>query len=180
MLYRFLERCKADVPSDTHDWIPWKHQRVPPSDNDVPHGFRSLYLFDNPMNAVLSVFRREYQHWHIDRINGDVEAWDESWSLEDYLEHGDDLFRLSDHFNQWSTADRSYPILLLRFDALWDRLPEVFAFLGLATSLMGDFPGRKERSSDWTTESDSIQQGLREMYGDLHREIADAPDLKII
>ena len=74
MLYRFLEDCTADVPKDTHDWIPWKHQPLPPADSKVSRRFRALYLFGNPMNAVLSVFRRGYQHWHLEQLRGNVDA----------------------------------------------------------------------------------------------------------
>jgi hypothetical protein len=180
MLYHFLERCGADVPKDSHDWIPWKHQRVPPSNSEVPRGFRALYLFSNPMNAVLSVFRRDYQHWHVERIGGNVDAWDESWVLDDYLAQEDDIFRLADHFHNWTSANRDYPIMLLRFGALWDHLPEVFAFLGLPSSHMTEFPEKEKRRSDWTDEPPQTQSHLEQMYGALSEEIERAPNIEII
>jgi hypothetical protein len=180
MLYRFLDRYGIDVPKEGHDWIPWKHQRVPPSDDEVPRGYRALYLFGNPMNAVLSVFRRDYQHWHVKRMDGDIEAWDDSWDLDDFLTQGSDLFRLADHFYEWANADREYPIMLLRFHALWDHLPEMFAFLGLPSSNITDFPEKEERNSDWTEEKPHIRNRLKEMYGELSKEINKSPDIEVI
>ena len=180
MLYRFLEDYDADVPKDTHDWIPWKHQRTPPADSKVSRGFRALYLFGNPMNAVLSVFRRGYQHWHVERMDGDVDAWDKSWDLEEFLAQGHDHFRMERHFLNWTQADRSYPILLLNFDALWERLPEVFAFLGLPSSAMGEFPERRERHSDWLSQPTQIRRDLKDMYGSLQERIECTSDFRII
>jgi hypothetical protein len=183
MLYRFLEQHTAHIPQDHENWKPWKHLPEPPSNDSVDDGFRAVYLFGNPMDAVLSVFRRDYQSWHVRNMNSHEEdwaGWDDDWDLEDFLSQGYDYFHMDRHFTNWTQADRDYPILLLRFDALWERMPEVFAFLGIPTSLMTTFPERRERSSDWTSEPDSIQTRLQEMYGELHREVAAAPDLHII
>ena len=133
------------------------------------------------MNAVLSVFRRDYQKWHLPNMRNDItEPADDDWTLAEFLERGVDEFRMAKHFHSWTRADRSYPILLLKFDALWERLPEVFAFLGLPSAARDDFPERRERHSDWTDQPEPVQQQLKEMYGDLRQEVDAAPALRII
>lgn len=179
MLYQFLDKHGLNTP-DGHDWLPYKHMAPPPPDRDVRESFRAIYMFDNPMNAILSVFRRGFQHWHAQNMLGDACTWDDDWTLEDFLERGKDHFRMHEHFRLWATARRNYPIMLLKFDALWRRLPEVFAFLGLPSCLLDEFPVRRKRHSDWTDQPAANRESLLRLYGELHDEITAFPELKII
>lgn len=180
MLYEFLEELDADIPSDHPNWRPWKHLPVPPEGNEVKDGFRAIYVFGNPMDAVLSVFRRDYQRWHIRNMREDVtEPKSPDWDLDEFLQQSEDPFRMDKHFHEWTHADRSYPILCLKFDALWKHLREFFAFAGLPTKYLDEFPKRRERASDWTEEEDHIRRGLREFYGELWSEIQETPDFQI-
>lgn len=180
MLYEFLEEHDGDIPSDHSNWRPWKHLPRPPGDSEVKDGFRAVYVFGNPMNAVLSVFRRDYQRWHIRNMREDVsEPASPDWGLEEFLQESEDPFRMGKHFREWTHADRSYPILYLNFDALWEHLPEFFAFAGLPTRCLKEFPDRRERASDWTEEPTRVRKELREFYGDLWAEIQETPDFQI-
>jgi hypothetical protein len=181
MLYQFLEEHDVDIPQGHDNWKPWKHLPEPPSDDEVKDGFRAVYLFSNPMNAILSVFRREFQYWHVRAMNmdDDYNAWGDDSDLEDFLEQNTDHFRMARHFHNWTQADRSYPILLLRFDALWEHLPEFFAFAGLPTKALDEFPEQRERASDWTEEPEYVRERLQDFYGDLWAEIQETPDFHI-
>jgi len=179
MLYSFLDRYDVQTPQEDESW-PYKHLPFPPSDDQVKDGFRALYMFTNPMNAVLSVFRRGFQHYHARNTTMDESMLDKEWTLPDFLAEEEDPFQLHQHFRNWTQAQRSYPIMLLKFGALWDHLPEVFAFLGLPSSAQDEFPEQRERSSDWTDESKDIQAGLESFYGDLRDEIDAHPDVRII
>ncbi|MCS4122739.1 sulfotransferase domain-containing protein [Salinibacter ruber] len=179
MLYKFLDQCCRDIPKNTHDWIPWKHQQVPPADEDVKQGFRALYLFGNPMNTVLSIFRRGYQHWHFERMNESGEGQGLQ-NLEEFLKHDDDPFQLADHFERWTTAKRRYPIMLLRFETLWEQQEEVFAFLGVPSGLQDEFPKRRERHSDWRKQPVEHRKRLKRIYGSLAKRIQSRPKTEII
>jgi hypothetical protein len=181
MLYEFLEEHGVDVPQDHSNWRPWKHLPTPPEESDVKDDFRALYLFGNPMNAVLSVFRRDYQRWHFRNMTGDFEGWsDEMEHLDGFLEQESDPFRMDEHFRTWTTAERSYPIMLLHFDALWQHLPELFSFFGVPYRLREAFPERRERHSDWRDEPDDTREPLEALYGDLHRDVQQAPAVDVI
>jgi hypothetical protein len=181
MLYRFLETWESDIPSNHPNWRPWKHLPAPPQDDEVKDGFRAVYVYGNPMNAVLSVFRREYQQWHVRNMrNFPIEDWDDDWELDDVLAQPEDPFRMTRHFRNWTQADRSYPILLLQFDAIWRRLPEIFAFLGLPSRALDDFPERRQRHSDWTDEPEHIRQGLKRLYGELAEDISSSDEFEVI
>lgn len=181
MLYEFLEEHDVNIPSDHPNWRPWKHLPVPPEDGEVKDGFRAVYVFGNPMNAVLSVFRRDYQRWHIRNMRDDVtEPKNPDWGLEEFLQRSEDPFRMAKHFREWVCANRSYPILCLNFDALWEHLPEFFAFAGLPTCCLDQFPERRERNSDWTEEPKHVRRELKRMYGGLEDEVSTHEECKII
>jgi hypothetical protein len=180
MVYEFLDEHEVDIPSDHPNWRPWKHLPTPPEDGDVKDGFRAVYLFGNPMNAVLSVFRRDYQRWHVRNMREDVtEPWSRDWDLNAFLQQSEDPFHMAKHFRTWTQTDRSYPILCLKFDALWEHLPEFFAFAGLPTSSIDTFPERRKRASDWTEEPKRVRSPLQDLYGDLWSEIQDTPEFQI-
>jgi len=180
MLYEFLEEHEVDIPSDHPNWKPWKHLPAPPEDADVKDGFRAVYLFGNPMDAVLSVFRRDYQRWHVRNMREDVtEPWSTDWDFDEFLKRSEDPFHMTKHFQSWTNADRLYPILCLNFGALWDHIPEFFAFAGLPKSSMDAFPERRERASDWTEETKRVRKHLKGLYGELWSEIEQTPDFQI-
>ena len=179
MLLHFLRRQNVSVPPEGPP-NPWKHQSPPPQDDKVPTGFRALYVYGDPRNAVLSVFRRGYQNWHIQNMQEDLRGWNDDWTLRDYLAEGKDLFGLAGHFDSWVTADRDYPIMIAEFDALWDEQSAVFSFFGLPTDAMQDFPERKERNSDWRDESSEVQDQITSIYGDLINRMYSFPGLVII
>jgi len=122
-----------DVPRSPDSW-PFKHARVPPAAADVPDGFRAIYVYGDPRDAVRSIFRRGLQLGHysllhdLRRPSPEVEARLES--LERYTEAGIDDFGLEEHFDNWAAA-AGYPVLLLRFESLPTTWPTVATFLGL-------------------------------------------------
>lgn len=107
MLYRFMTESGLDVPRDG-DWGIWKHAPEPPDSSEVRQGFRAVYLFGDPINAVLSVFNRKFQSFHVGRMHGDLDNWNDSWNLTEYLEAGVDRFGMSDHFAIGSTRFSPY------------------------------------------------------------------------
>jgi hypothetical protein len=146
----------------------------------VKDGFRAIYVFGNPMNAVLSVFRRDYQRWHIRNMREDVtEPRSPEWGLDEFLQESVDPFRMAKHFRKWTQANRSYPILCVNFDALWDYLPEFFAYTGLPTKDLDSFPERRERESDWSAEPDYVRSRLQNFYGELWADVKERPDFEI-
>jgi hypothetical protein len=181
MLYEFLEEHEVDIPADHSNWKPWKHLPTPPGDDEVKDGFRAVYVFGNPMDAVLSVFRRDYQRWHVRNMREDIsEPASADWGFDEFLEGTEDPFRMEKHFHEWTEANRAYPILCLKFDALWEHLPEFFAFAGLPSQFIDDFPKRRERHSDWTEQSPDIRRRLEGRYGALADEIESFPEVRII
>lgn len=134
-----LEFLGLDLPT-TPDCFPYKHQRQPPDADEVPDGFRVLYVYDDPRDAVVSLFRRHsvrpgeellrglYQDF-FGELPADAVAAVESF--ESYLAVGEDHLGLYEHFTNWLHHPPGYPVLFLRFGSLPDSWSRVAEFLGL-------------------------------------------------
>jgi hypothetical protein len=188
MLHKFTEKQGIEVPK-TFDRIPWKHQQAPPLSSRVPSDFRALYVFSDPRDAALSIFRRNIQHFHLARMGemrrkfgipvAEPTCGPDSLELEDFLNRGADLFGFENQFRRWTTADRQYPIMILKFEALWEHLPEFFAFVGLPSQGISDFPEYFERHSDWRDLESEKKEKLNQIYEDVAQRVESRPELVI-
>lgn len=185
MLCRFLERNGADLPRTIppnnveKDWAPWKHMRTPPPEQWVSDDFRAIYVVSDPRNAVVSVFRRGYQYAHVQRIDGAVDQFHPSMDLSEYLTLETDPYWLKDHFEQWTQCTRDYPILIVKYDHLWNRIEKIVEFAGLSEDVKHDFPERRARSSDWQTLPECERTKLDALFGNLAGRIRKLPPLQI-
>jgi len=132
-LCRHFANAGLDMPGSPDHW-PWKHTRTPPAAHDVPDDFRVVYVYADPREAVLSLFRRglqvgAYRVFHLERPSESVERRLET--LDRYLDAGVDDFGLLGHLENWLHHPSGYPVLFLDFDALPDAWPVVRDFVGL-------------------------------------------------
>jgi hypothetical protein len=190
-LHEHFSVAGIDVPK-TPGHFPFKHLRVPPPPDDVPPGFRVLYLYGDPRNAVVSIFRRGLQEfayrWLHFREDDDIVEWlreelpvqvsQRLSSLEAFLEAGIDEFQLEDHLERWLERERAgYQVLFVRFESLSDTWPSVRDFVGLGP----DYPclELKARSSNWTTLPPTLRNEIDALYGGLARRMEALPPIKI-
>ena len=113
-------------------------------------------------------------------MEGDYKQCHLDDDLHDFLSRGQDIFRMQEHFDTWMTAKRDYPILGIRYEKMWEHLPELQNFLQLSNEAIASFPQKIERQSDWHAESAEIQEGLFRMYGDLREQIEAYPPVQRI
>jgi len=179
-LHEHLLQAGVDVPT-TPGSFPFKHQRVPHASNVVPPGFRVVYPFGDPRNAVVSVFRRGFQGGHYRGMRlrkPTLEAENHLVDLEHFLEGGVDEFEIEDHFDRWfNGTNRTYPVLFLKFDHLAQAWPAVCEFVGLGP----DTPclPMRVRASEWTTLDAPQHERIDAMYGALARRLAALPPVEI-
>lgn len=179
-LYDHLMAAGADIPM-TPGQFPFKHQRVPPANDAVPEGFRVVYPFADPRNAVVSLFRRGYQggHYRGMRLRTPTAEVEQTLlDLDHFLEAGVDEFGLADQFDRWyARGTRAYPVLFLKYENLATAWPEVREFIGLPA----DYPclATRARESEWQATPDSVRARLDEMYGDLARRLAALPTVDL-
>jgi hypothetical protein len=170
-----LRAAGVDLPR-TPGEIPFKHMRVPPTTDEVPEGFRVLYPFADPRNAVLSVFRREsvVEHYGgLHRGPPPPEVAAALSSLDAFLANGVDVFELEDHVNRW-LEPHGYPVLFVRYE----RLPAVWAtvreFLGLETTV--PCFEMHQRASAWRALPNDQRLALDGMYRSLVLRLDALPD----
>jgi hypothetical protein len=176
MLYDFLSNKKAGVPDDYKDWY-LRHTKKPPKEERVMNGFRCIYLYSDPFNSLISIFRRGYQNEIYRRLGNGKKK---EWNLKEYLRNGEDVFLFKKTYKNWTESVRKYPILILKYETMWEYLPEIMAFVGLPKKAADDFPEKRPRSSDWRSKPDVIREQLKSIYGDLRAEIQEAPEFRIV
>jgi hypothetical protein len=158
-LLQFLISQGLNLPEESDSGI-WKHMRQPPLRKQygdyMGSNYRCVYLVGSPVEAVLSVFRRQFHVFHIDRMQVKKDSlpahWNlanehANWHLQDYVAERRDIFGLEAHFDNWtkSSSERDYQIFIVKFEKLWEYLPQLFDFLGLDSLAMQNFPKRRER-----------------------------------
>jgi hypothetical protein len=160
-----LEALGCDLPQ-LEDWGPYKHQRVPPSAQEVPEGFRAIYLFGDPRDGLISVFRRGYQIYHYQRMHLNPaeptnQTLEELSSLEAFVAHGTDIYRTQEHVSNWLGAT-GFPVLFVRYGYLPGAWHYIRDFVGLPVSAP-EFQWN-ERSSDWRDQPPEIANGLTKIF----------------
>lgn len=137
------------------------------------------YLYGNPYNAVISVFRRNYQDMHARAMNAGSATTPASLqgvSIEAYLERGVDEFKLERQFNNWvHTSNPRHPMILIKYEHLAGHIDEVLKFFGCRYAFQV-----RQRSSSWQEQPAHIREGLIRMYGGLCAKIDDMPPIQIL
>jgi hypothetical protein len=179
-LYEHLLDAGVDVPT-TPGSFPFKHQRVPPPSGSVPAGFRVLYPFGDPRNAVVSVFRRGFQGGHYRGMRlrkPPPEVDDRLATLEQFLAAGIDDFEMEDHFDRWHESNAcDYPVLFLRYEDLLNNWPAVREFAGLRDDV--ECLPVRPRASEWQNLPPAQRERVDEMYGPFARRLEALPAVEI-
>ncbi|GLC45673.1 hypothetical protein PLESTB_001318000 [Pleodorina starrii] len=98
----------------------------PPSDSRPRTTSRPrhvVYLYGDPLAAVASHYRRGQACHQAQKTSGNPTALSPATfpaSLEDYVARGEDLFGLQEHFHSWRTQPRDYPIVMLRYERMFE------------------------------------------------------------
>lgn len=97
-------------------------------------------------------------------------------TFEDLLDKGVDVFRRLEQLRNWA-GGASYPVLLVRYESLWQRLHEVLEFLQVPRNEWDRFPSFKPRSSNLDQLSSAQLRKLRLFCRDLNETVSNLPDL---
>lgn len=137
------------------------------------------YIYGNPYNAVLSIFRRSYQQMHVQAMHagsGTIPADLEGISLEAFLEGGKDEFCMERQFDNWTAeTNPMHPIILIKYETLGEHIEEILEFFGTKDPFEV-----KERKSSWLDQPVSIRKQLENVYGDLFAKVEAMPAIKIV
>jgi hypothetical protein len=171
------------------------HQRRP--DLYLPSGMRVIYLYGDPAHAIASFFRREltpdavveaddshpgfagFLRAHCKNVGGAHQRISHGYSLDEFLRSPDDPFGLEDHFHRWTEAGVPYPILLVRYETLWQHLEQVHEFVGLSPAEAATFPPYKKTYVERHAAYDEPVARLRVKYARLIAAIEALPPISI-
>jgi hypothetical protein len=97
-------------------------------------------------------------------------------NLEDFASRGTDVFRRYQQLENWCMG-APYPVLLVRYEALWNNLETVLDFLQVPSDRRRDFPKQKPRKTDLGGLEAETLKGLERLYGDLATRVSELPEL---
>ena len=193
MLIEWLNSIGASLPTDP-DSGEWKHLPHPPTleDYSIPQDFKAIYLIGDPVDSLLSVFRRGYHRWHALRMRSEnrwppsIDLSDSpnppSWGIGEFVALKKDCFGIIKHFENWTKStkeSRGYPIMIIKYETLCDNLTALSSFIGLSKTQISTFPRRRARAPR-SRELETGRAGLIEIYGELQKVIAAMPAHSII
>ncbi|MEN0045801.1 MAG: hypothetical protein AAF806_01945 [Bacteroidota bacterium] len=139
---------KYRITNCTSNTDQYKHSPIPPI-----RFFRSpkaIYVFGDPVLAVISLFRRSYHHVQSKRHNKYINpelVLPKEMTIDEYADLEQDALNLQYHFNNWYTNYRIYDTLFVHYNAIHDSLEVIRHFLSLPESFIHNFPEKKMRKS---------------------------------
>ena len=86
-------------------------------------------------------------------------------TLEEYLSEDVDKLLLQDHFQNWNQSKVNYPILFIRYEAIFDQLVIITNYLGLPEEFITNFPEKKDRKSTLSMTSEQNKVALDKLVG---------------
>ena len=167
----FLARAIHDYQATNcvYDTDGYKHSPLPPLLLQTGRKVRALYVFGDPVEAALSLFRRGYHHHQSKKLQRYL-LWrmpiPSSSTVTEFSFGGEDRFAFCKHFDNWFSRFRLYDTLFVRYDAIHESLELIADFLQLPDEFITRFPARRKRHKPVDLDPESLDR-LTGIYGDL-------------
>lgn len=175
MLLRHIGRFrKTNHPSD-HDGL--KHIPIPPT--DVGATAKYIYVFGDPIDSVISLFRRNYQSQQsrkLQRFQASKSIIGSGTTLHSYAKQRVNRLPIKLHFQNWHSFYIAGPTLFVRYETMHDNVEAIASFVGLPGSFVDDFPVNQPRQSSFNDLPTDVRNGLLAMYGDFRSTLNKLPD----
>ena len=169
------------VTNKSNDKDMFKHLVFPPLSYN--QNIKYVYIFGNPIESVISLFARNFQHWQSFKLlnfNNSVKSIGNNTTLEEYSSERTDRFLFSEQFNKWLTLSKFYPTLFLKYEKIWKNLEVLYDFLEIPLEEIKSFPEQKIRSSEFSSLDKETQNGLKKIYGEFEQYINEFDDCLIV
>ena len=178
MLIFLHEYLKVNNSKD-HDWL--KHSPRPPV--TLNSNLKFIYVFGDPVNSVISLFRRNFQYPHSSKLAKMNPQYSRlmspDWTLEDYAREGADLFGFQNHFSNWYHSEVQNDILFVRMETMHQHVEAILDFTGLSREKADRFPAKFQRKSNADALPAEIRDGLHAIYRDFKRQLDSVPDISV-
>lgn len=178
-LIDFLSKYKKVNHSQNSDKL--KHLSIPPV--SFRKFFKIVYVWGNPVDSVVSIFRRNYQQHlsiHLQSYNRIFyRILPKEMTLEQYVRVGKDRFLFKKNYLNWHNKYLACPTLFISYEKIWDYLPQLFAFLDIPLTEINRFPPKKIRASDVSSLDLALQASLKNWYKEEVDFFLSLPDFEI-
>lgn len=155
-----------------------KHLPLPPRRLDPRT--RILYVYGDPVDSVLSLFRRGYARVQGCK-NGVFNPHFAMGALEQYALGGRDDLGMARHLKAWTTSGNyKNPAIAVSYDALWERAQDILEFLEFPEGGSAQFPARMDRMSVRSDYDPAVIERLEGIYGGYREIAAELGDFSII
>ena len=171
----FLNNYKVCNNRDDKDGFKHRDRPTPAGNPD----FKAIYVFGNPINAIYSLFRRDYHHeesYKLLQNHPNLTPIPKEMPLDDFAAEGKDRFLFESHFRNWNENYYQYPVMFIRYEKIWENLEPLLEFAGIPLSEIDKFPEQKERKTQLDQISEVTQSNMRKIYGDFHDYLEAQPD----
>lgn len=160
------------------DKTPREHAYSPvlfEAEKDIKLGF----VFGNPYNSILSIFRRNYQSMHVKAMNDQSDTIYndlKNISLLEYLERGVDEFYLERQLSNWTNQEGvKHPTILIKYEGLEGNIEKILEFFECSRRFVV-----KSRTSSWEQQPKEVRLALQRMYGEYHERVMKMEDITIL
>lgn len=174
MLCDFLsEYYKLNEKSDKDSL---KHLPMPPI--SFRSNFKCIFLYGDPVNTTISLFRRNYHHLQsrkLQRHKIHKKIIPPKMTLEEYADSGVDSLGLHEQFVNYLESHLIYPTLFIRYEFLWENLLHIQNFLGKTKMDFDKFPKKNSRISLSVPVDPHIRDKLKDINKDFIELINSLP-----
>lgn len=137
-----------------------------------------IYVYNNPINAILSLYRRNFQRSQYKKLTGKTAP--PLMTLWRYAYSGRDLFQLENHFDNWKRGSTKFPILMVNGATMYQpkNMKKIIEFLGVNIPI-SRFQ-KKSRQSNYKMLHIGIRKALENTYGNLMRKMKNTGDVYLV
>lgn len=149
---------------------------------------RALYIYSNPVQAIISLFRRDFQNHMIPKLTSAnhrnaleyrnyVKDNGVTITLEEYARNGIDQLGIKAHFQNWLNEPTHFPVALVRFETLYDNLNEFFDVMEFDTETRAAFPPKRARATSLSAMDQVELAALEDIYRDMIAHMDQLPPI---
>ena len=140
---------------------------------------KALFLYDNPLNVIPSLFNRRIAGGHAVALTGKRPPHGNV--MESFVNENVDSFQFYDQFRNWTNFNdtRPYKRMLVNFSYLWEYIDVVLDFLGIGSEV-GAFLPKRERGSSFDKLTNEQQICLANIYNKLADDMNKFPRVVVM
>ena len=153
------------LPHDLLDNGLIKNHRPPPE--YIPEGYKAVYLFGNPYEAVISTKLKRFGTKHF--LNCGYAGRAQNIYEKDFLGY-------ENTFDRWMAGKYDFPTMLIRYETMHEHFGEINDFLGMNINWLR----WKDRKTNLLRVNHRQRVLIGKTYGSLYNKIKKAPDIVIL